>query len=414
MSEMIDTTNDFYKRNWINNWLWRCCFSYLVVLIFITPIYKFGEVYLNFPGVNLSAVRVLIMGLTFFFLLFKIRMTKYERYALKSLIPAILSILAAIVFTAIAPYHISNYSSDAMTIYLTRVDILTGYIMMFLLGFYFDYQDSNKYKPYFFLMWIIFSAYILMNTSFLLSAFFYYDSGIEANISYILLSEAYVVLSIFTMTLIKNKYLTLVIWIITLVVLFFLPSRANTVGFILASVIVVFTWKRLLYGAILLPFLFMIAFSYISNLDVLGESRVLNTDISEDESMQARQQIEKDNVTNLKEHWFFGDFMGDVRLHRENGFYIHNMLSRWQDYSLFYLIFFLMAIGIMIYFLIKLPASNSFQYQSTLMLAVFSLPLVFFFRGTDLTLPYFVLSRVSVILWINRLTIKPKVQHIVV
>lgn len=388
--------------NQLNNNIWRLSFLYIIVFTFVTPLYKFCEIYFSFPHINISGIRFFILCSVLFLLLFKIKLPYNEKYALYKLLPVIFSILIVWIIILSSLFTIDILDDNILNAYFNRVDsVLVNYTMMFIAGFYFDYKSTEYYKPIFFKIWLFYSAFILFNSSFLIGSFFIYEDQYTKILNYIFLSDGYLFISIILLNLMDKKMHKIIIWGIILLVMILIPSRANTIAFILSSIFMYMTFKNIFYFTVCISLLYGVVSltndSYITNNVIFKNSRVLNFDYDSDTSLKARNNIADVNRENLKKSWFFGDFMGDVRIFKEDGNYTHNIISRLEQFGVIYFVLFCFSLYLLLKYLFDLRVSKSPVYKSTLMLTIFSLPLIFFFRSFDLSISYFLVARIVVL-----------------
>lgn len=386
--------------------IWFIGLLYLIILYFITPIYKFCEVYFDYPKINFSAVRLVLFFITLFLLLLFIFLNRIKliflKKALSTLRPAMLCIsLVIIVILASYPFILS-YSSDAINIYLLRVDTcIVGYSMIFIAGFFFDYSNKKIVQKLFLYFWIIFTLFIIFNLNILIASFILYGVY-EKTINYIFLSNGYLFFSIFVLCSIKKKVIKIFIWITVLVVMFFVPSRSNTVFFIFATLcplIFNLNFKRVL-GFILSTtfFLFFFSDTFFELLDseIITKNRTFSSNIEADESLDLRLYQANKNFENLKSNWFLGDFMGDIRIHGEDGNETHSYISFWEQFGIIPFVLMLVSVFTLLYYLYLLRRDKSQIYMSTLILSLFFIPSMLFAKSYGYNLIWFMIPRIVV------------------
>lgn len=386
--------------------IWFIGLLYLIILYFITPIYKFCEVYFDYPKINFSAVRLVLFFITLFLLLLFIFLNRIKliflKKALSTLRPAMLCIsLVIIVILASYPFILS-YSSDAINIYLLRVDTcIVGYSMIFIAGFFFDYSNEKIVQKLFLYFWIIFTLFIIFNLNILIASFILYGVY-EKTINYIFLSNGYLFFSIFVLCSIKKKVIKIFIWITVLVVMFFVPSRSNTVFFIFATLcplIFNLNFKRVL-GFILSTtfFLFFFSDTFFELLDseIITKNRTFSSNIEADESLDLRLYQANKNFENLKSNWFLGDFMGDIRIHGEDGNETHSYISFWEQFGIIPFVLMLVSVFTLLYYLYLLRRDKSQIYMSTLILSLFFIPSMLFAKSYGYNLIWFMIPRIVV------------------
>jgi hypothetical protein len=332
------------------------------------------------------------------FLILNRQKTPLLKAALKKLKPSIMAIIMVFFIILFSYFFVINYSKDALSIYLNRVDsCITGYSMMFIAGIYFDYGNSKTTKKIILFFWFLFSVFILYNTDLLISSYFIYEEMPDKIANYIFITNGYVFFSIFTITYVKNNFIKILIWVIIVVLLFLVPSRSNTLGFILATLVPIFIYRKFVYSIIIVVLLWGVG-SYImvsyENNTLIKNSRLLSTNLVDDTSLKQRKEQANKNFENLKSTWFLGDFMGDIRIFGEDGNETHSYLSFWEQFGLIPFLLLIWSMGILIYYLFILRNTDSLVYLSTLMLFLYIVPLMFFAKGFSSSLIWFVIPRI--------------------
>lgn len=377
---------------------------YLIVLYFITPVYKFCEVYFDYPKINFSAVRLILFFITLFllflFILFnKIRLI-FLKKALSTLIPAILCIFLVIVIILASYSSILSYSNDAINIYLLRIDAcIVGYSMIFIAGFFFDYSNEKVVQKLFLYLWIIFTLFIIFNLNILIASFILYGVY-EKTINYIFLSNGYLFFSIFLLCFIPQTNIKIFVWVTILIVMFFVPSRSNTIFFIFATLFpLIFNLKRIFYFVLSIAFFMLFfgntLFEFLDS-EIITKNRTFSSNIEADESLDLRLYQANKNFENLKSNWFFGDFMGDIRIHGEDGNETHSYISFWEQFGIIPFLLMLISVFTLLYYLYLLRRNSSQIYMSTLILSLFFIPSMLFAKSYGYNLIWFMIPRIVV------------------
>lgn len=383
---------------------------YLVVLFFISPLYKFLEIYRGFPYFNFAIIRALLAILTFimlfFFVIKRIKNQNISK-AISILAPSIFCLIFVTIIFLISFFNVLDYSINAKEIFFLRIDsCLVGYFMLFIAGVFFDFFDPKKTYKLNLILWILYSLFIFINSQFLISSFYSNDYYSERIINYIFLSNGYLFFSFFVLAAMDSKFKMIIIWLVIIFCMFLIPSRSNTVAFLFATLIPVFFhfWKLRVDHVNSFLFLFLISvivlftlsydFSVIFNNELLQNNRLLNTDLSNDNSINSRNDIAKINFENLKDNWLIGDFMSDVRIFKGDGFETHSYISFWEQFGLIPFLLLIWSVLTLIYFLYKLRSDNSAIFKSTLMLTLFFIPLMVFAKGFTSNLIWFIIPRI--------------------
>ncbi len=393
----------YKKKSIINDLFIILSHFYIVFYFLITPLYKFCEIYFSFPNLNLSIIRacILLIVLLLLILKFSIPNSLVNKWLLYKLSPAIFAIIIVWFIFGYSYFTGLNYSSDSYRIYLSRVDsCLVGYTMMFICGIYFDLAKLKVVKRVMIFCWLCFTFFIIFNIKLIVSSFFIYSEKPDITINYIFLSNGYVFFSIFVLAYLKNQSTRILFLIISILIIYFIPSRSNTFGFLSATLIPFLFYGRIKRNILIfLLFLFSVyAMSTIlnDNYPFLFESRLLSTRLSDDESLLARTEIANKNLNNFKDTWFFGDFMGDVRIHGEEGSETHSYISFWEQFGVIPFILLLFSVITSVYFLFLMKFTFSQFYLSSLMLMLFIVPLMIFAKGFTNNLIWFLIPRVIV------------------
>lgn len=409
--DVNQTYTHIFDKTVVNKLIAKLSLFYLFTVFFITPLYKFLETYYRFPHFNISGLRAVLAIITVSILLFNIfidvRRIRFVNSAILYLIPGIICLILICIIFFISYFRVLGYAPKASEIFLLRVDAcLIGYTMLFIAGSFFDFFDSKKILHYSLILWIFYSIFILLNSKILIASFFIYDDKPDKIINYIFLSNGYLFFAFFSLLAVRSNLNKTIIWLVSILCLFLVPSRSNTVAFIFATIIpILFYFRKSGFFSLLIvlicfaiPILGLLKFtnysSVISNNELFKNSRFINTDISTDESLSERQNIAKINFENLKGTWVFGDFMGDIRIFGEDGNETHSYISFLEQFGFIPFILMIWSVMTLLYFLYKLKSDRSAIYQSTLMLTLFFIPLMIFAKGFTSNLIWFMIPRV--------------------
>jgi len=404
MKKINEIEYHIIKKSWIASSIWLMGLLYLIILYFITPIYKFCEVYFDYPKINFSAIRLILFLITLSLISLLILTNNnrlvFVKRAISTLVPAITCISLVIIIIIISYPFVQSYASDALNIYLLRVDAcVVGYSMIFIAGFFFDHSKRKATQQLFMYLWVIFTVFIFFNLNILIASFILYGVY-EKIINYIFLSNGYLFFSIFLLYFIEKQSIKILIWAIVLIVMFFVPSRSNTICFIFATLFpLLFNLKRLLYFFLTLV-LFISFFGYIlsGSLDseIITRNRTFSSDLEIDTSLEIRLYQANKNFENLQSTWFFGDFMGDIRIHGEDGNETHSYISFWEQFGIIPFLLMLISVFTLLYYLYLLRRDTSQIYKSTLILSLFFIPSMLFAKSYGYNLIWFMIPRIVV------------------
>jgi hypothetical protein len=384
---------------------------YLFIYFFLTPVYKFLEIYYFFPHINFSGLRAILAVITVSILLYNFfkninRIQSFNR-AMIYLFPGIICLIFICFIFFLSYFRVLDYSPNAFEIFLLRVDAcLIGYTMLFIAGCFFDFYDSKKVLQFSFILWILFSIFILINSKILVASFFIYADKPDNIINYIFLSNGYLFFAFFALAAVRSNLKKTIVWLLSISCLFLVPSRSNTVAFIFSTIVPILFYFRKSFVYSLFTFFSLFAIlilvlikfapysSVISSNELFESSRFFSTNLANDASLIERKEIARINFANLKETWFFGDFMGDIRLFGEDGNETHSYISFLEQFGFIPFTLMISSVIILIYFLYKLRSDRSAILQSTLMLALFFIPLMIFAKGFTSNLIWFLIPRV--------------------
>ena len=295
-----------------------------------------------------------------------------------------------------------NYAPEAFEYYLLRIDTcFIGYPMMFICGFFFDYVEVQRIRKIFFYAWFIFSFFLLFNINLLIDAYFIYENRPEKTMNYIFLSQEYATITLLAFTFPHSKYRKLFIFLVAIIIFFLVPSRSIALGFISSILIVVFILKKDFVKNISILFIIIaisvfVYNSYLSNNILFENSRLFTTNLSEDVSLEVRLYQAKKNQENLMDTWITGDFMGDIKIHGEDGNETHSYISFLEQFGIVPFLLLLWSVGILIYYLSRLKNDTSHIYSSILICSFYILPLIAFAKGFNNNFIWFLISRVVV------------------
>lgn len=170
--------------------------------------------------------------------------------------------------------------------------------------------------------------------------------------NYLRIAEWFAFCSLGVISYSKKSVFSTLVFIFSLIALFFINSRFALAAFlIIGLIIIVYRFKG--RGAGTLIFIVLISFLtllLLLNIDfgIFRDSRVLRLFLSPDTdtSLMARRQMNNLGIEAIKNNWFIGDFRGQVD---QGGFgaYMHNFLSYWRQYGIVvFLLFVLLLVAI--------------------------------------------------------------------
>lgn len=173
-------------------------------------------------------------------------------------------------------------------------------------------------------------------------------AGPEFKVSYLLLADSFAFCTLVLGFWESNRFRKAIIFTLGAVMLFAISSRTTFYAYLLVLLIILF-WKMsrgfkvflaavivmllILYGGILVN---VTTNKLESEYGALGQGkmRMFNVlELQKDPSYVARQVLKQTGLETLRQHWLWGDFLGEVRV-LGHGTYIHNWLSFWSAYGI--------------------------------------------------------------------------------
>jgi len=251
-------------------------------------------------------------------------------------------------------YHYNYTILDRQTstkIMYDNFRYIYAYIIYFFIGFYYKGYSSHSKIIYILYAILTFNAlmFVDLNTYAL-------DTSI-ANLDlfgiYLFLGDTYAIFSILTIIITPSKKLQLLLFFISLPILYILMSRTSLYVFVLTFIIYIFIVNKRLFfiSTILLVGISIIIF--ISNTELINQiinSRMLGFLFGKvDPSVNAREEYITIGLSGIMDHWYIGDFAGEVYYYGTTGKYIHSYLGLLRQYGIIAFILF----GVLVLFLLK-------------------------------------------------------------
>jgi hypothetical protein len=371
--------------------------TYLSTLYFFTPVYKFHEIYHEFPSVNFTLLRLVLSFLLVVALfLYSIKNFTHRKWAFYTISGVVLAlILFGIILIKFTLFPFSFHTRNEWLSFYYRVDSsLLGYPGLFFSGYIIFRRGSYAFLGRIVtLFWLFYCSFYFFNWRLLILIFYGAEIG-ENNINYIFLSSGFSLISLYTMYTWKDTMWNNFIFLISLSLLFVIPSRSTFISFFVSSSILYYGRSRFngIRSAFMVSILFVgfVFSSKISEIDqILENSRLLNTDLSDDTSLEGRRDIARKNLLNFESNWFFGDFFSDVRLHGESGHETHSYLSFWEQFGVFPFMLFIILYSSSGFYLVFEKHGDHKVRLFLIALFVYTSILVIFARGFNESLPFF-------------------------
>lgn len=374
-------------------------FIYLITQIFFTPFYKFLEVYYDYPYLNIAIIRAtLSITIIYIFLKNLIQRKLLNNVNLWIILPPFLALFLIWIRILLSiPFGVLSYTPDSTEFFLLRIDtVFFGYPAMFITGIFILKKNPKSLEKYFFIFWLILASLLIMNFQKLIDSYFVYDDRPERTMNYIFLSTHFAVISLISFSLSNSNFRKLLIFIISLIILFLVPSRSVFLCFIFSILTLYLANKGLkLKTIILFSILSMAAgiiIKIISDDRILSANRLIETDLSNDKSLDARLEFQKINGQNLKNTFVFGDFMGDIKIHGEDGKETHNYQSFLEQFGIFPFSLLLISIFQLLSYIIlnfRVKYSPLYLMKS---LVYFNFPLILLAQGFQNNLVWFLIG----------------------
>ena len=310
-------------------------------LFFLSPIYKYYEILELFPAINLSIIRLLIFVPSF--ILFFLKLPVNFKYFNSSILISFLILYFGFLSATLISYFKYDFISSYIYDYLNNLNsIAVNYFMFFVIGIFFIYtylKNKEDLRKKITIMWFI---YLIFCFNIISNLFLGYGGNLlgETGLNYIDLADKFAFISLVLIVLSDSDRNRIIFFVITLIILFFVPSRATFAAFILSSMIYTTIASRFIQKNILKILLAIIMLFIISKFiptEVTENNRIYNTNFLtlEDSSLDKRGKILNVNLKLIEKYILFGRFMGSYEAFGKSGHYIHSYISILQQYGIF-------------------------------------------------------------------------------
>ena len=304
---------------------------FLFIALGLRPVYKYFEYVLNFPRVNITVLYIVI------FLLFILSNLYYyyensDKKSFTGFSAFWLLLMVSLIQICSFPF-IPDYANKGSYIYLTIISqTIIQYWLFWSAGININKIWANdRFWKLMSLVWLLISIIILWSAFTNTVVFAIFLGGTQI---YLMLADAFAVLSIFILCRLDNSKKELLLIIISSICLFALFSRASFYCFMLTSI--VFLYKKNKIAMIgITAITGILIFANLGNNDFTDNRMIRMIFGSYDLSQSMREDQFNKGLNSLSEAWLLGDFMGDVdESFGEKGNYIHNYLSFWRQFGL--------------------------------------------------------------------------------
>ena len=311
-------------------------------LFFMAPIYKYYQILEYVPELNLTIIRFLTFIPIFILFLLKLP-ANYKYFS-----PFILNLFLILYFGFLSLTIFSYFKYDFISLYIYDYlnnlnSIFVNYFMFFVFGIYLSdiyLRNKNGLMKNIKNIWLIFFIFCLSNIS---NLFIGYGGNLlgETDITYINMADNFAFISLLIIGLTNSDRNKVILILISIIILFFIPSRTTFIAFIAAILvyIIVVKSKFIRKNIIKISLAIILSFSIFQLLpsNIIKNNRIYRTEFVtlDDTSLEKRNIIFESNIKLINEYIFFGRFMGENEFHNESGYYIHNYLSLLQQYGIF-------------------------------------------------------------------------------
>jgi len=320
-------------------------------LFIFRPISKYFEYAWGIIRINITIISMLILlCYLIIFLLYLIK-TKYIIKKNYYIFSASTLLLFIIILQLISFQHLSEYSD----IYLKTIsNTIIHYSILFIAGIHITELLKNiAVKTIIVISWIIFTSVLVLFSIANPKGFYLVLNSAPI---YLMLADTFAILTILIISMLKSNIMKIVLFFITIPILYALYSRASIVIFIF--VFGIYLFRKHKKTLLLLIVLITILFSQINIFNILSiskEDRMFRLFYGiKDNSKKQRTVMLTDGLESIKKNWLTGTFLGEVEEHEGiAGHYIHNFLSFYRQFGIIPFIVFCVIV-ILLYFKVLL------------------------------------------------------------
>ncbi|MFW2075067.1 O-antigen ligase family protein [Acinetobacter gerneri] len=234
---------------------------------------------------------------------------------------------------------------------------------------------------------------------------------------YLGLSDIFCIFSLLLVGSVKGEYKKIIIFIISIIALFILNSRASLYIYIFSVSIYFIIFLKFRTISFLLLCFSLFLFFYSSKLEMLFSENnrmfaLLALD-GKDQSSQERLLLQKNGLNQISNNLVLGDYGGLVKIYNDMGAYIHNILSYWQTYGIiafFLVVLFLLIQPLKASFLIY-KNKSVYEYHYIFILSVYLVLTILFARSYNWYFSWFIVGIIHQFLYIQRK--KPKLIDVI-
>ena len=302
------------------------------------------------------------------------------------------AVVIAYIFIVILFQHIYNNQSTQISTY--NFTILLWYVVAFFIGVNLNLKQS--YSKIILIGYVAMVVHVLINLDLSAGSMTILDD--KAGI-YHFLGDAFAIWSLLTIATYKNKPAVIPILLISTICLYLISSRTSFYGFLLLIPFIYWKNRNRSTRLVLLGAFVLLIGLIVLNFDRVAESRMLRFMVTgNDRSYHLREVTMQQNSKDLIEHWFMGDYAGQLR-HGEFGYYIHNYLSFWRQFGIIPFLLFIWLLIPFFRWVMKWFNGNAYQeYDFLFYLTIFAIIEIIFARSYNYHFIWFSIGMITNVL----------------
>jgi len=358
-------------------------FYTFILVIGIFHLWYLQEMMQNIPRISFK-----VLGSSIFLYIFLLSFI----YNLKENLNIVTLFASTYIFYLII-YNIIFYSNYIILdkqistkIFFDNLGYIYSYIIYFFIGFY--YRGYLKYSKTIYILYIIITLNVLMFVDLNTFGLDISKANLDLFGIYLLLGDTYAIFSLLTIIITPSKKLQLLIFFISVPILYILTSRTSLYVFVLTFIIYIFIANKRLFFMSIILLIGIGIIIFLSNTELVNQiinSRMLGFLFGEvDPSVNAREEYITIGLSGIMNHWYIGDFAGEVDYYGTTGKYIHSYLGLLRQYGITAFILFLFLILFVIKEIlswIKYTKKYSVDYEVFIGLTIFILIEIIISRG---------------------------------
>lgn len=241
-------------------------------------------------------------------------------------------ILISFTVILIFPDFKISIGKDAMYF---NLNILYYYCVYFVVGFHFYCKKSIKMI---FLFWLLMIINLLYHFDYdgMRISFRGFTENAKTGV-YILMADSFAVWTLFLLANVtKRPIFSFFISLVSTFALFALNSRASLYAFIMILPLSLMLIKKSARYALIILGTFIILYPHqiVDQLETVNKRMFIVQRLETDRSLQLRLEMFEEGLFAIKNNWFFGDYLGQLKS-EHLGSYMHNYLSLWRQFGLF-------------------------------------------------------------------------------